>query len=130
MAKRRVWRTMSVELEKEESGGQENLAEKQEWKTKKCQDQLREKGTYFPCVPCQQEMEKKIIHLTKRVTNLGQSAQESSSADGLRNGGDSRRRGQFVVASGADWEDVHMIARRRRKISHTAKQLLEGCGNG
>ena len=40
--------------------------------------------------------------LTKRVTNLGQSAHESSSADGFRNGGDSRWRGQFVVASGAD----------------------------
>ena len=38
-----------------ESGGEENLAEKQEGETKKCQPKLKEKGPYFQIVPLKRE---------------------------------------------------------------------------
>ena len=88
-----------------EGGGEENLAEKQEGETKTCRSKLKEKGLYFQFVPFEErkrrrqlggerltsqlpEMETRIYHLTKRVTNLGESAQEFSSDPGFRNNGD------------------------------------------
>ena len=38
-----------------ESGGEENLAEKQEGETKKCRSKLKEQGLYFQFVPLMKE---------------------------------------------------------------------------